>query len=61
LERKLDPRHFFRANRTQIINLDWIDRIEPWFSGGMLVDLKGGSKIELSRHPAHEHREKTSL
>ena len=51
----------FRANRRQIVNLAWIDRIEPWFSGGLLVHLKGGAKIELSRRQAQEFREKMSL
>ena len=61
MEARLDPRAFFRANRRQIINLSWIDRIEPWFSGGLLVHLKGGLKVELSRRQAQSFREKMSL
>ncbi len=61
MEERLDPKFFFRANRRQIINLAWIDKIEPWFSGGLLVYLKGGAKIELSRRQAQEFREKMSL
>ena len=61
MEERLDPKYFFRANRRQIINLAWIDKIEPWFSGGLLVHLKGGSKVELSRRQAQEFREKMSL
>lgn len=61
MEERLDPKFFFRANRRQIINLAWIDRIEPWFSGGLLVHLKGGAKVELSRRQAQEFREKMSL
>jgi two-component system LytT family response regulator len=61
MEGRLDPKYFFRANRRQIINLAWIDKIEPWFSGGLLVHLKGGAKIELSRRQAQEFREKMSL
>jgi len=61
MEERLDPRYFFRANRRQIINLSWIDRIEPWFSGGLLVHLKGGAKVELSRRQAQDFREKMSL
>ena len=56
MEERLDPKFFFRANRRQIINISWIDRIEPWFSGGLLVHLKGGAKIELSRRQAQEFR-----
>jgi len=61
MEERLDPKYFFRANRRQIINLAWIDQIEPWFSGGLLVQLKGGAKVELSRRQAQEFREKMSL
>ena len=61
MEERLDPKFFFRANRREIINLAWIDKIEPWFSGGLLVHLKGGAKIELSRRQAQEFREKMSL
>jgi two-component system LytT family response regulator len=61
MEDRLDPKYFFRANRSQIINLDWIDKIEPWFGGGLVVHLKGGAKVELSRRQAQEFREKTSL
>ncbi|PTY08497.1 DNA-binding response regulator [Opitutaceae bacterium EW11] len=61
MEERLDPKYFFRANRRQIINLSWIDRIEPWFSSGLLVTLKGGAKVELSRRQAQEFRERMSL
>lgn len=61
MEARLDPRYFFRANRRQIINFAWIEKIEPWFSGGLLVQLQGGEKVELSRRQAQEFREKMSL
>lgn len=61
MEERLDPKTFFRANRRQIINLAWIERIEPWFSGGLLVHLKGGIKVDLSRRQAQAFREQMSL
>jgi two-component system LytT family response regulator len=61
MEARLDPKFFFRANRRQIINISWIDRIEPWFSSGLLVHLKGGAKVELSRRQAQEFRDRMSL
>ncbi len=61
MEERLDPKCFFRANRRQIVNLSWVDRIEPWFSGGLLVHLKGGLKVELSRRQAQAFRERMSL
>ena len=61
MEERLEPRHFFRANRKQVINLAWVEGIEPWFSGGLLVKLKGGLKVELSRRQAQDFRERMSL
>ena len=61
MEERLDGHMFFRANRRQVINLGWIDKIEPWFSGGLLVHLKGGLKVELSRRQAQAFREQMSL
>jgi len=61
MEERLDPKVFFRANRRQIINLSWISGIEPWFSGGLLVLLKGGAKVEISRRQAQEFRDRMSL
>lgn len=49
LESRLDDKTFFRANRQQIINLKWIERIEPWFSGSLRIYLKGGEEIDVSR------------
>lgn len=61
MEERLDVRHFFRANRKQVINLAWVEDIEPWFSGGLLVRLKGGPKVELSRRQAQDFRDRMSL
>ena len=61
MEERLDPKHFFRANRKQVIALAWVEGIDPWFSGGLLVKLKGGLKVELSRRQAQDFREKMSL
>ena len=49
LETRLDPEVFFRANRQQIINLKWIDRVTPWFSGTLRVFLKDGTIVDVSR------------
>lgn len=63
LDERLDGKTFFRANRKHIINLKWIEGngIEPWLNGGLLVKLKGGLKIEVSRRQAIKFKEKLSL
>ena len=61
LEERLDDRIFFRANRKHIVNLRWIEKIEPYFNGGLLVDLKGGDRIEISRRQTVKFKEMMSL
>lgn len=57
MESRLDPEVFFRANRQQIINLKYIERIEPWFSGTLKIYLKGGEEVEVSRRQSIRFRE----
>lgn len=61
LEERLDEKVFFRANRKHIINLRWIEKIEPYFNGGLLVELKGGEKIEVSRRQTVKFKEMMSF
>lgn len=61
LANKLDERHFFRANRKFIINLNWIASIENWFNGGLKVKLKNGEEVEISRRQASKLKDLKSL
>jgi len=48
LEQKLDESLFFRVNRAQIINLNYIDKIIPLPGGKLKVLLKTGDAPEAS-------------
>jgi two-component system, LytTR family, response regulator len=61
METRLDSKVFFRANRQQIINLKWIDRIEPWFSGSIKIYLKGGHVIDVSRRQTQRFKDLMSF
>ena len=61
LEERLDDKIFFRANRKHIVNLRMIDKIEPYFNGGLLLELLGGEKVEVSRRQAVKFKEMMSL
>jgi two-component system LytT family response regulator len=61
LDERLDEKSFFRASRKHIINLGWVEAIEPWFNGGLVVTLKGGDRIEVSRRQAARFKEMMSL
>jgi two-component system LytT family response regulator len=61
LDERLSNKTFFRASRKHIINLQWIENIESWFNGGLLVKLKGGESVEISRRQAVKLKEMMSL
>ena len=52
LEQRLDPNRFFRANRRQIINLDFIENVELGVNGRLHVQLRDGPEVEISRRQA---------
>lgn len=61
LEKRLDEKTFFRANRKFIINLNHISNIETWFNGGLQVELNENEKVEISRRQAVRFKELLSL
>jgi two-component system, LytTR family, response regulator len=61
LEQRLDPARFFRANRQQIINLDFIESVEPGVGGQLHVQLRDGPEVEISRRQARLFRMQTSV
>ncbi|MDH5380926.1 MAG: LytTR family transcriptional regulator DNA-binding domain-containing protein [Cyclobacteriaceae bacterium] len=61
LETRLDPKTFFRANRQQIVNLKWVERIEPWFSGSIRIYLKGNVEVDVSRRQSQRFKELMSF
>ena len=58
LEKRLPSKLFFRANRTQIFNLNCIENVVSWFNNGLKVTLHGGQEIEIARRPAKLFRER---
>ena len=61
LEPRLDPKRFFRANRKQIINLDFIEGVEMGVGGQMHVQLRDGPEVEISRRQARVFRSQLSV
>ena len=61
LDERLGPRTFFRASRKHIINLKWVESIENWFNGGLMVKLRGGEQVEISRRQAAKLKDMMSL
>jgi two-component system, LytTR family, response regulator len=61
LEQKLDPKRFFRANRAQILNLEFIQQVESGEGGRLYVQLRDGPEVEVSRRQARELKERTTI
>ena len=61
LETRLDATQFFRANRRQIINLNFINSVSAADSGGLTIVMNNDLRIELSRRRAAEFRDISSL
>jgi two-component system LytT family response regulator len=61
LEQRLDPNRFFRANRRQIINLDFIESVELGVNGRLHAQLRDGPEVEISRRQARLFKTKMSV
>jgi len=61
LEARLDEKTFFRASRKHIINLRWIESIEPGFDGRLDVKLTDAPEIEMSRRQSQKFKELMSI
>jgi two-component system LytT family response regulator len=61
LEERLDDAIFFRASRSHLINLRWVDAIVPWVNDGYRVTLRDGHVVEVSRRQAKVLRERLEL
>jgi two-component system LytT family response regulator len=49
LHRRLDPSKFLRVNRSQLVNIDSIKELQPWFHGEYRIILKDGTQMMWSR------------
>jgi two-component system LytT family response regulator len=61
LEPRLDPNRFFRANRRQILNLDFIEHVELGVNGRLHAQLRDGPEVEISRRQARLFKAKLSV
>ena len=61
LAEKLDPKVFFRINRSQIINTQYIKEIHPHFNNKLQVTLTTGETLEVSSRQSVKFKNWNSL
>lgn len=61
LEEKLPEEHFFRTSRQEIINVNFIKNIVPYFSNTLQVEMESGTKIDLSQRQSVKFKEKMGI
>ena len=61
LAEKLDPKVFFRVNRSQMINIHYIKKIHPYFNNKLQIILTTGEKVEVSSRQSVKFKNWNSL
>ncbi len=61
LEEKLPDEHFFRTSRQEMINVNYIKNIVPYFSNTLQVEMESGIKIDLSQRQSVKFKEKMGI
>jgi len=61
VESRLSEKKFFRANRQQLINLEHIQKVVPWFNGKLKITLLNEVAVEVSRRQSYVFKELLSI
>jgi len=61
IEGRLNPTAFFRANRSQIMNLRWIEQVAEEVDGGLVARLSNAMAVKISRRQTKRLKELLSL
>jgi two-component system LytT family response regulator len=56
MEKRLDPVRFVRIHRSHLVNLDFVEAIEPIDNSQLLVRMKDGIRIAASRSASKQLR-----
>ena len=61
IERKLDDSVFFRINRKQIINVEFIEKVYPHFNGKLKIVLRTDEEFDVSNRQSVRFKNWNSL
>ena len=61
LEKRLPPGQFCRIHRSTIVNLDWVEALEPTDPGDVVARLTTGKRLRVSRSRRKEMEKRLGL
>ncbi len=61
IEEKLPEGSFFRANRQQIVNTNFIATVVPWFNGKLKLRMQNDDEVEVSRRQSYLFKDRMSF
>ncbi|MGP4076106.1 LytR/AlgR family response regulator transcription factor [Halobacillus sp. K22] len=62
VEHRLRGFSFFRIHKSYLVNLDYVDRLTPWFNGAYQLELRGREEqLSVSRNYVKELRKQLEL
>ena len=61
LEKRLDKKKFLRFSRSEIVNLDYVKRLDLSFTGTIAVELANGDVSYVSRRKLKEFKKALGL
>ena len=61
IEERLPEESFFRANRQQLVNTNFIKNVVPWFNGKLKLTMQNNDEIEVSRRQSYLFKDKMSF
>lgn len=61
IEERLNNKDFFRTSRKHIVNVNWIEKVDAWFSNTLKLTLRTNEEIEVSRRQTQKFKEMMGL
>lgn len=61
IEEKLPQQFFFRVNRQQIVNVNHIKNVVPWFNGKLKLTMANNDEVEVSRRQSYLFKDRMSI
>lgn len=61
IEMRLPENQFIRVNRKQIVNINYVNKVDSWVNGGFRLQMGPATNIEVSRRQAGRFKERFSL